>query len=72
MSYLTLPPLTPAERLTLQGWTPAVCRERMAGCRENARVFRLAPDHTRYSLRYLNVAEYERQKRRLAILTASL
>lgn len=64
------------DTLICQGWTVEKCLERMAGCLAGIREAReraKQSDQARASLftyRYLFVAQYEQNKRRLAILRA--
>ncbi len=59
------------DRLEIQGWTVAACRERMAGCRKGlAEAYARNRADSIYTYRLLYVCEYLRNRNRIAILTS--
>lgn len=51
------------------GWTVEAARERLAGCRSNARDFHTLPEATRWTYRALNAGFYCRYRAILSTLT---
>lgn len=58
-------------RISADGWTPEICRERMATCRRAAVIYRAYPDHSRYSYRWLNAHFYLQHRTRLEALLSA-
>ena len=56
------------ESFIAQGWTPEMCRERMANCRKGLVEAKARGGSGLYSYRYLFTRQYLQNRSRLAIL----